>query len=275
MTRLLPDLRYSVRTLVKRPAFTLGAAGALALGIGLTTAVFSVTDAVLLRPLPYAGVNRLVTLQQTNPDNPDDVRISPATYLDWRDASHAFAATAAVRPWSYTFAATDDPVILAGRPRFRRLLRAPRRPADARTNLRPGGLPPWRRTCCRRQPSALASSIRCRSLDRRTTAAIRRRGCDHDRRRDGAGLPMAGQDAAPVGALPDGLSRFASNARRRSSAPSPACGMTAGLDTARVRKPPFCAASSRTSIPQFYQRHRSAGDADCRRRSSGGSEDRS
>ena len=111
MARLLPDLRYSVRTLVKRPAFTVGAAGALALGIGLTTAVFSVTDAVLLRPLPYAGVNRLVTLQQTNPDNPDDVRISPATYLDWRDASHAFAATAAVRPWSFTFAATDDPVI--------------------------------------------------------------------------------------------------------------------------------------------------------------------
>ena len=111
MARLLPDLRFAVRTLLKRPAFTVGAAGALALGIGLTTAVFSVTDAVLLRPLPFVGVNRLVTLQQTNPDNPEDVRISPATYLDWRDASHAFAAMAAVRPWSFTFAATDDPVI--------------------------------------------------------------------------------------------------------------------------------------------------------------------
>ena len=111
MTRLLPDLRFSVRTLRKRPAFTLGAIGALSLGIGLTTAVFSVTDAVLLRPLPFAAADHLVILQQTDLDNFDDVRISPATYLDWRDASHAFAATAAVRPWSFTFAATDDPVI--------------------------------------------------------------------------------------------------------------------------------------------------------------------
>ena len=59
MNALLRDLRHGVRLLVRAPGFALLAAGALAIGIGANTAVFSVIDAVLLKPLPYADPDRL------------------------------------------------------------------------------------------------------------------------------------------------------------------------------------------------------------------------
>ena len=70
MERFIQDLKYSLRTLRQQRAFTIAAVAALALGIGATTAVFSVVDAVLLRPFPYPDPGRIVMFMNTSPNLP-------------------------------------------------------------------------------------------------------------------------------------------------------------------------------------------------------------
>ena len=90
MDTLLQDLKYALRQLTARPVFTTVAVLTLALGIGANTAIFSVANGVLLRPLPYAAPDRLVLMWQTTPQLPFMVVDYP-DYLDWRHRGAMFS----------------------------------------------------------------------------------------------------------------------------------------------------------------------------------------
>jgi putative ABC transport system permease protein len=97
---LRADLIYAIRTLRKNPGFAAAAVVALALGIGANTAIFSVCNAVLFKPLPYAEPSRIVTLWERQRDGTlSDV--APANFVDWRDASRSFSGMAAVSASSF------------------------------------------------------------------------------------------------------------------------------------------------------------------------------
>src|SRR5258708_24141830 len=86
------DIHYALRTAGKSPGFVLAAAGTLALGIGATTAIFSILSGVLLRPLPFARPDRLVQLSQIDARN--GVAVYFADMDDWRKQSRSFEAMA-------------------------------------------------------------------------------------------------------------------------------------------------------------------------------------
>ncbi|MGO9271861.1 MAG: ADOP family duplicated permease [Terriglobia bacterium] len=89
LQQLLQDVRYGLRTLRRSPGFTTVVILTLALGIGMNTAVFSVVNAVLLRPLTYPDADRLVWLSDYDPGWGDNM-VQPAAYALWRDQAHSF-----------------------------------------------------------------------------------------------------------------------------------------------------------------------------------------
>lgn len=110
METLLKDLRYGLRSLLKQPGFTVIAVVTLALGIGANTAMFSVINAVLLRPLPYHEPQRLVTIWEESPERGlYQMPVSFANLRDWVDQNHTFDQISA-----YTF--TNLNLIGAGEP---------------------------------------------------------------------------------------------------------------------------------------------------------------
>lgn len=90
------NLRFAFRRLKNNPGFTIAAVLTLTLGIGANAAMFSIINAVLLRPLPYRNPERLVTLSEHWPQFPV-LSVSYLNYKDWRDQSHSFEAVGAVR----------------------------------------------------------------------------------------------------------------------------------------------------------------------------------
>ena len=138
MERVWQDLRYAARMLAKSPGFTLMAVTMLALGIGANTAIFSVVDAVLLRPLPYPEPDRLVWMAEGNVQKKDEPPISvpPADFLDWKSQARSFEAMAGYAPSRFTIVGSAEPervdglVVTAG---FFEVLRA--RPALGRAFL--------------------------------------------------------------------------------------------------------------------------------------------
>ena len=110
MTIMLQDLRYGLRGLIKNPGFATIAVATLALGIGANTAIFSVVNAVLLRPLPYKEVDRIVTVWEDNiKTGKKEDGASPANFLDWRDQSQVFERLATAEPYGHTLTGNSDP----------------------------------------------------------------------------------------------------------------------------------------------------------------------
>src|ERR1051326_360029 len=93
MDTLIKDIRVGLRGLLKRPGFTLVAILTLALGIGASTAIFSVVDGVLLRPLPYPHAEQLVQLREVN-EHGGRMAFAEPNFLDLRARNHVFAGVA-------------------------------------------------------------------------------------------------------------------------------------------------------------------------------------
>src|SRR5256886_9856612 len=148
MTNWLTDLRLGFRALLRSPGFTVGAILVLGLGIGANTAVFSMVNAVLLRPWPYEDPARLVQVWHVPPAKSFPgltfFAVSAANYLDWQRQSTSFEAMAIYGGRSLTFGDKEQPeavLAIAVSPEFFSVLRV--RPLLGRTftpeESRPGG----------------------------------------------------------------------------------------------------------------------------------------
>lgn len=98
---LRQDLRYAIRGFARTPGFTAAVVTTLALGIGINTALFTVLDAVLLRPLPYPQSERLVTLGDATPEGLSS-NVGFTTAADWRERTRSFEHIALMRAWQPT-----------------------------------------------------------------------------------------------------------------------------------------------------------------------------
>jgi len=109
---LVHDLRHGLRVLRKGGGSALAAATVLALGLGASTAVFGVADALLLRPLPYREPERIVTLWQTDAKRPGQLdEVAPANFLDWRERLKSFEQVAAADPYAYDYTGGAEPEV--------------------------------------------------------------------------------------------------------------------------------------------------------------------
>src|SRR5690348_4103356 len=115
MFTLLQDVRYALRLLLKSPGFTAIAILTLALGIGANTAIFSVVNAVLLRPLPFADPERLVVVNEKN----DKLHLknfgsSALNYLSWKEQAQSFESLGAIGGGNFNLTGRGDPENFAG-----------------------------------------------------------------------------------------------------------------------------------------------------------------
>lgn len=107
---LRQDLHYGARALVRAPGFALMAVLTLAVGIGATTAIFSLVHAVLLAPLPYGEPDRLVRIYETSPQGADRTVVSPGNVVDWTERARSFSQLGAFSgPYGVSLTGSGDP----------------------------------------------------------------------------------------------------------------------------------------------------------------------
>jgi putative ABC transport system permease protein len=124
---MLQDLRFAFRTLRRTPGFTATAGLTLALGIGATSLMFSVVNAVLLRPLPYPEQSRLMLVfnQRTNTPSANTIRLTPLDFDDYRSRAHSFESLAGYVGKGFTLSGASEPELVIGEmvtPQFFRTL---------------------------------------------------------------------------------------------------------------------------------------------------------
>jgi putative ABC transport system permease protein len=113
-TNLMQDLRYALRQLRKNPGFAAVAVITLALGIGANTAVFSVVDAVMLRPLPYYQPQRLIEAQSVESHNPQSSDVSYPDFFDWRSQNRTLEHLVSYRDTSFVLTGLQRPLHVDG-----------------------------------------------------------------------------------------------------------------------------------------------------------------
>jgi putative ABC transport system permease protein len=115
LEQIAQDARYAFRGMRKSPGFALTAVLSLALGIGANTAIFTVVNAVLLKPLPFPQPDRLVQIWESQPAK-GWLRnvVNPITFLDWRERTHSFENMAAVSGHTMNLTGLGDPIALEG-----------------------------------------------------------------------------------------------------------------------------------------------------------------
>lgn len=114
MESLLQDIRYALRFLRRRPAFTCVAMVALGLGIGAVTAIFSVVQAVLLQPLPFPDPDRLAVVLPFDKGEGKPLSASYPDYLDWRQQASTFESLAAYTATSFRLSGADQTEVVSG-----------------------------------------------------------------------------------------------------------------------------------------------------------------
>ena len=107
------DLRYGARLLLKKPGFTLAAVAMLTLGIGASTAILSVIDAILLTPLPFHEPDRLLLLEERHPGI-SSFNFTYANYFDLANATRTLHDVAAYRPWQFNLSGGREPETVDG-----------------------------------------------------------------------------------------------------------------------------------------------------------------
>jgi len=108
------DIRTTVRQLVRAPLYALTALAILGLGIGAGTAIFTVVNAVLLRPLPYEQADRLVSICETNASIDQYCVASPPNIMDWASAAKSFESMGFARQWSFILRQAEQVTEIAG-----------------------------------------------------------------------------------------------------------------------------------------------------------------
>jgi putative ABC transport system permease protein len=111
----LEDFKHGLRVLFRKPGLALVAIMTLAAGIGLNTAIFTVVNSILIRPLPYPHADRLVQVWETwAPGNNYSGAVSPDNFLDWQDQGRSFEQMGAYRVWLFTLTGTNQPTEIPG-----------------------------------------------------------------------------------------------------------------------------------------------------------------
>ena len=167
MRTVLADVRLALRVFIRTPGFAFAAIGVLALGIGANTAIFSLVNAVLLRPLPFAEPDGIVRLFHVPPQaafpNTPRFPLSPANFYDWQAAAKKFDGMAMFRFREFVLTGQGEAAtVTRGRARGR-LPPHHARPARARTRLPAGGRRARPRPRRHPQRSVLADAPRRRA----------------------------------------------------------------------------------------------------------------